>query len=162
MNNSIMIDDTIDQICTVQEVKDFLQLDNDQHDDMIKRMIDASISYAELRLGYNICERKFQIETKKTVVKIDKKPFIQIEYINKDNQNMENGNYSLSQVNNNVAISLHSEGNYKIVYIAGLHSSKISPIIKRTIIDHVALMYNDDQSLSNLSRRDYYYNQFAI
>ncbi len=155
-----MIDDTIDQICTVKEVKDFLQLDTDQHDEMIKKMIDASISYAEMRLGYNICERKFQIETNKNVLKIDKKPFVRVEYINKDNQLIDKNDYSISRANCNEVISFKSDGNYKIVYIAGVYSAKISPIIKRTLIDHVALMYNEDQSLSNLSRIEYYYNQF--
>lgn len=155
-----MIDDTIDQICTVQEVKDFLQLDTDQHDDMIEKMIDASISYAEMRLGYNICEKKFQLETNKTVVKIDKNPFVKVEYINKNDKFINDNFYSISEVHHHAIISFQSEGDYKIIYIAGVHSAKISPIIKRTVIDHVALMYNEDQSLSNLSRIEYYYNQF--
>lgn len=133
-------------IITLEEVKNFLRIDNDEDNNLLNKLTQSAIETAEIHSGLllrkHIIEEYFTSNYSsdtKFELSLTKKPCKSVIEVVCDGVKIEDSEFKLE--NNHITIKKKGH-NFQVNYLAGLDKFEVSASVRIGILMHVSNMYD--------------------
>lgn len=152
-----ILSETDSEIINLSEIKNFLRIDFEDDDNLLKRLLKSAIKRCELYISQSLNLKTYQL----SLYKIDKEikliypPIINITSINivdKNNNSIEFKNYIFDKISNKIIFNNIPSNFYRvdIIYEAGY--TEVPDDLKQALLFHISKMYEDKNGYSPIPK----------
>lgn len=132
-------------ILSLNYIKNYLRIDNNDDDEFLQNALLSAISYAEKMTGYilGIKTLKTTIKLKTATQKLKDFPFIinEIVSIANNGETLQDTQYQLSD--GQASFTSQTSGIIEIQFKTGIDAAAIPQDIKQALLQHIATMYQN-------------------
>ena len=144
-------------IISLSEIKNFLRIDFEDDDDLLKRLLKSAIRRCELYISQSLNSKTYQL----SLYKIDKEiklmylPITNVTLINiidKNNKSIEFKNYMFDKISNKIIFNNIPSNFYRIDIIYEAGYVEVPDDLKQALLFHISKMYEDKNGYSPIPK----------
>lgn len=145
-------------IIDLAEIKNFLRIDFDDDDNLLKELLKTAVKQCELYISKSLSEKNYKLsvyECTTNTLNLPYPPVISVNsitIIDKYNNNIEYTNYLLDTISNKIIFRNLPSNFYRIDIIYTSGYTKIPDDIKQGILFHISKMYEDKVGYSPIPK----------
>ncbi len=145
-------------IIDLAEIKNFLRIDFDDDDNLLKELLKTAVKQCELYISKSLSEKNYKLsvyECATNTLNLPYPPVISVNsitIIDKYNNNIEYTNYLLDTISNKIIFRNLPNNFYRIDIIYTSGYTKIPDDIKQGILFHISKMYEDKVGYSPIPK----------
>ena len=145
-------------IMDLAEIKNFLRIDFDNDDNLLKELLKSAIRQCELYTSKSLYQKTYKFSTYKNVTNILNLPYsplisiTSVNIIDKNNNSIEYINYTLDTISSSIIFKSLPNDFYRIDITYKSGYTQLPNDIKQGLLFHISKMYEDKVGYSPIPK----------